>query len=385
MVAIKYFYGRQFIDRADIESMIESLQGDMISPGPSIARFEEKVAEYCGAQYCIAVSSGSAGLHLACMALGLEKSSIGWTVPLTFVASANAIRYTGASVDFVDIDADTFTISPILLEQKLVEAKDQGNLPRVIIPVHFAGQTCDMTRIRQLSEDYAVPLIEDACQALGAEYAGGKIGNCQYSEVTVFSLHPVKSITTGEGGLVLTNDKIIADFVRQARSHGIEKNPPGGAGPWHAEMFQEGLNYRITDFQCALGLSQMDKLDKFIDQRRKLAERYMERLTGLSLKFQKPNPDGKSAWHLMVVEFDFAKIGKDKIKVFEELAARSIHLAVHYYPSHLHSFYRHLGFEPGMYPASERYYERAFSLPLHPSLQLADVDHICSEIEAVVG
>lgn len=384
----KYFYGQQKIEENDIRMAISALKSDLLSQGPKLNEFEAKVAEYCGVNYCVAVSNGTAALHMACWALELDTGDFGWTSPLSFVASANCIRYCGAGVDFVDIDSETFNLSPANLEEKFKQAGAKNRLPKVIIPVHFAGQTCDMRKIRDIADQYGCRVIEDACQALGGEYKDKKIGCCKYSDITVFSLHPVKSITTGEGGLILTNSMELYKKMKLMRAHGIVRGDDlrdNMIGPWHAEMHSEGYNYKITDFQCALGISQMEKLDDFVEYRQLLADQYKRLLCDVPVRFQTPFNQARSAWHLMVLLIDFEKVHITKRQFFDDMKKRNINLSVHYYPIHLNPFYRQLGFIEGMFPEAERYYEKAFTFPLHPGLDHADITFICEQVKQILS
>ena len=383
-----YFYGQQLIDELDIEEICAALRSDFLSQGPKLSEFEDNVAEYCGAKYCVALSNGTAALHLACEVLGLGPEDMGWTSPLSFVASANCMRYCGANVDFIDVDVDTFNISPANVKNKFAQAKKKNVLPKVIMPVHFAGQSCDMDEIKEIADFYGCKVIEDACQSLGGEYLDTKIGACRYSHITVFSLHPVKSITTGEGGLLLTNDEDVYEQVKIMRAHGIvrgDKVNNKSFGPWHAEMRMDGYNYKITDFQCALGISQLKKLDSYVEKRTVLAQRYKDNLKGLPVHFQVASDKATSAWHMFVILIDFEEIGKAKIKVYKELKRRGINLSAHYYPIHLNPFYQELGFGEGMFPNAEGYYKKAFTLPLHPGLELQDIDYVCAQIHGVLS
>lgn len=382
------YYGRHQVDEADTARVLSALHSGFLSQGPLLKQFEERAAKYCGAKYAIAVSNGTAALHLALAALGLGEGDIGWTTPLSFVASANAVRYTGAAVDFTDIEIETYNLSVERFEEKLKAAERAGALPKVFVPVHFAGASCDMAAISALAEKYGVRIVEDACHALGGEYRGKKIGCCEYSDLTVFSLHPVKSITSGEGGLILTNDKALYDAVRIMRTHGTYPSAAGENSlipPWQVEMHTEGYNCKITELQCALGVSQFDKLDRFIEKRRRLADLYQEELSGFPVSLQKISPDADCARHIMSVRFDFKAMDMGKRRFYDRMKEKNIHLAVHYYPIHLHRFYQDLGFEKGMFPMAEAYYDQAFTLPLHPGLKEDDVRFVCDAIKNIAG
>ena len=376
-----YYYGKHSLDSTDVNQVLKSMYSGFLSQGDQLEIFQEKVAQYCGIQYCLAVSNGTAALHLAATALDLKPGDIAWTTPLTFVATANALRYSGAEVDFVDIDPDTFNLSPNFFAKKLETALKENKLPRVVVPVHFAGQSCEMEKLASIAKKYGVKIIEDACHALGGKYQGQKIGNCKFSDVTVFSLHPVKSITAGEGGLILTNDKRLFHKMKQMRSHGLAKNPPlvnGQSEPWRIEMMQEGFNYKITEMQCALGISQMGKLDIFLSKRKKLVEAYRARLKRAGLSFQSEIASSESAYHLMLVQFDFKYLGVSRRALFDRLKEKNIHLAIHYLPVHMHQFYLNIKNRDGCFPHAETYYSSTFSFPLYSDLEVDDVDYICS-------
>jgi UDP-4-amino-4,6-dideoxy-N-acetyl-beta-L-altrosamine transaminase len=333
-----------------------------------IERFERCVADYCGAKYAVAVTNATSALHIACKAAGLSHGDTLWTSPVTFVASANCGRYCGAKVDFVDIDDATYNMSVDELEKKLAA----GGRPKVVVPVHLCGQSCDMERIYALSKKYGFTIIEDASHALGATYKDTRVGSCQYSDMTVFSFHPVKIITTGEGGMVLTNNKNFYERLVFYRSHGItrdaSKMTKESDGPWYYQQIELGYNYRMTDIQAALGYSQMERLDTFVARRRQLAQRYDELLADLPIRIPKQSADTNSSWHIYVVRLDKTRTSKSKAEIFEEMKKRGVTLNLHYIPVHLQPYYQALGFMQGDFPASERYYEEAFTLPIYYEL-----------------
>ena len=380
------FYGKQRIDQNDIDAVVEVLKSDFLTQGPAIEKFEKCVAEYCGAKYAVAVTSATAALHISCLATGLGKGDILWTSPITFTASANCGRYCGADVDFVDIDPSTYNMSIAELEKKLQAAEIK---PRVVVPVHLAGQSCEMDKIYKLSQKYGFKVIEDASHAIGADYKETKVGCCKYSDMTVFSFHPVKIVTTGEGGMVLTNDKDLYEKLVLYRSHGITRDPKlmtGTAdGPWYYQQIDLGFNYRMTDMQAALGYSQMQKVNEFVSKRRYLAKRYNELLKNINgIQLPDQNEDTKSSWHLYVVRVDFSKISKTKNQIFAEMKEKGICLNLHYIPVHTQPYYENLGFKGGDFPNSEKYYEEAFTLPLYYSLTDEQQDHIVKSLVEVL-
>ncbi|WIW71934.1 UDP-4-amino-4,6-dideoxy-N-acetyl-beta-L-altrosamine transaminase [Anaerosinus gibii] len=358
-------YGKQNISQKDIDNVIEVLKSDFLTQGPTIENFERYVANYCGAKYAVAVTNATSALHIACLAAGLKKGDILWTSPNTFVASANCGLYCGADIDFVDIDDNTYNMSIAELEQKLKETKIK---PKVVIPVHFAGQSCDMLRLKELAEKYGFMIIEDASHATGADYLKTKIGSCQYSDMTVFSFHPVKIVTTGEGGMVLTNSKELYDKLILFRSHGITRNKDfmkrESDGPWYYEQVDLGFNYRMTDIQAALGISQMARIDEFVAKRRYLANRYNELLKNMPLKLPYQSQNTNSSWHIYVVRADFSKLKITKQELFAKMREKGINLNLHYIPVHTQPYYIKLGFNKGDFPISEKYYEEVFTLPL---------------------
>lgn len=380
------FYGKQSIDQNDIDAVVEVLKSDFLTQGPAIEKFEKCVAEYCGAKYAVAVTSATAALHISCLATGLGKGDILWTSPITFTASANCGRYCGADVDFVDIDPSTYNMSIAELEKKLQAAEIK---PRVVVPVHLAGQSCEMDKIYKLSQKYGFKVIEDASHAIGADYKETKVGCCKYSDMTVFSFHPVKIVTTGEGGMVLTNDKDLYEKLVLYRSHGITRDPKlmtGTAdGPWYYQQIDLGFNYRMTDMQAALGYSQMQKVNEFVSKRRYLAKRYNELLKNINgIQLPDQNEDTKSSWHLYVVRVDFSKISKTKNQIFAEMKEKGICLNLHYIPVHTQPYYENLGFKGVDFPNSEKYYEEAFTLPLYYSLTDEQQDHIVKSLVEVL-
>lgn len=381
------FYGKQSIDENDIDAVVEVLKSDFLTQGPAIEKFEKCVAEYCGAKYAVAVTSATAALHISCLSAGLGKDDILWTSPITFTASANCGRYCGADVDFVDIDPSTYNMSIAELEKKLQAAEIK---PRVVVPVHLAGQSCEMDKIYKLSQKYGFKVIEDASHAIGADYKETKVGCCKYSDMTVFSFHPVKIVTTGEGGMVLTNDKDLYDKLVLYRSHGITLDPKLmteiADGPWYYQQIDLGFNYRMTDMQAALGYSQMQKVDEFVSKRRYLVKRYNELLKNINgIQLPDQNEDTKSSWHLYVVRVDFSKISKTKNQIFAEMKEKGICLNLHYIPVHTQPYYENLGFKGGDFPNSEKYYEEAFTLPLYYALTDEQQDHIVKSLVEVLG
>jgi len=381
-------YGRQDINDDDIKAVVEVLHSDWLTCGPMGNRFEKAVSQYCSTQYGIAVSSATAALHLACLTLGVKRDDWVWTSPNTFVASANCALYCGANVDFVDIDPITYNMSVIALSSKLAEAKKNHKLPRVVIPVHFAGQSCDMRAIKELANQYGFYIVEDACHAIGGEYSDAKIGSCAYSDMTVFSFHPVKIITTGEGGMIMTNQKKLQDKLRLLLSHGITKNPDlmhnKNQSDWYYDQLDLGYNYRITDIQCALGLSQMQRLDEFVARRRCLAARYNKKLCDLPLVLPCESDYSCSSYHLYVVRLQLDKIKKDRKQVFDELRNAGIEAHVHYIPVYTQPFYRALGLEFGACYEAEKYYQEALTLPLYYGLSEQDQNYIVKTLGEIL-
>lgn len=365
-------YGRQEITPADISAVVEVLQSDYLTQGPVVPLFEAAVARHVGAVHAVAVNSATSALHVACLALGLGTGDRLWTSPVTFVASANCGRYCGADVEFVDIDPRTYNLCPVALERKLESAAREGRLPKVVVAVHLSGQSCDMAAIHALGQRYGFRIIEDASHAIGGKYRGEFIGNCRYSDIAVFSFHPVKIITTAEGGMALTQDPALAASMARLRSHGITRDPAEMThvpdGPWYYQQLELGLNYRMTELQAALGLSQLQRLDAYVAERHALAHRYDCLLSSLPLTTPWQHPDSYSGLHLYVIRLRLDEIARSHRDVFEALRARGIGVNLHYIPVHLQPYYRQLGCRPGDCPEAELYYAQAISLPMFHTL-----------------
>lgn len=380
-------YGRQNVDQGDIDAVVEVLRSDWLTQGPTLERFERAVAERCGAAHAVAVCNATAGLHLACLAAGLGEGDWLWTSPNSFVASANCARYCGASVDFVDIDPLTWNLDVRALERKLEHARDVGRLPRVVVAVAFSGQSCDMAGVDRLAREYGFAVIEDAAHALGARYAGKPVGSGTYADFTVFSFHPVKIITSGEGGMVLCNRPELAGHLRNLRSHGITRDPllmtEPAHGGWYYQQTELGFNYRMCDIQAALGLSQLRRLDEFLDRRRALVARYQRLLAELPLQLPAAQAHAESAWHLYVVRLD-ATLETHHRSIFEALRAAGVGVNLHYIPIHLQPYYRELGFAEGDFPEAERYYRQAITLPLYPDLRDEQQDQVVDALRQVL-
>ena len=382
------YYGKQSINEDDVKAVEEVLRSDFLTQGPAIERFEKCVADYCGAKYEVAVNSATSALHIACLATGLGKGDVLWTSPITFTASANCGRYCGADVDFVDIDDRTYNMSVDVLAEKLKEAKAKNNLPKIVVPVHLAGQSCDMKRIHELSQEYGFTVLEDASHATGADYLKEKVGSCKYSDMTVFSFHPVKIVTTGEGGMVLTNSKELYEKLCLYRSHGITRNPKfmthESDGSWYYQQVDLGFNYRITDIQAALGYSQMQRLDEFVARRRYLAERYNELLKDLPLRTPYVMEGTNPSWHIYIVRVDFDRVKKSKKEIFAAMRDRGITLNLHYIPVHTQPYYERLGHKPDDCPVSLDYYREAMTLPLYCDLTDEEQERIVGALREVL-
>lgn len=375
-------YGRQEISQADIDAVISVLESDFLTQGPEVSKFEKIVASHVGARHALAVNSATSALHIACLALGLAPGDWLWTSPITFVASANCGLYCGANVDFVDIDPRTYNLSVDALERKLVSAKVEGRLPKVVVVVHLCGQPAEMERMRQLSMQYGFRLIEDASHAIGGKYKGEFIGNGRFSDITIFSFHPVKIITTAEGGMALTNSDEIAQKLDLYRSHGITRNPDlmthAPDGPWYYQQVGLGFNYRMTELQAALGTSQMSRLDTFVARRHELAKRYDQLIADLPVITPWQHPDSYSGFHLYVIRLQLVKLQMSHREVFEALRAADIGVNVHYIPVHTQPYYEAMGFKVGNFPEAERYYSEAISLPMFQSMTIAQQDTVAS-------
>ncbi len=365
-------YGRQDISQADIDAVISVLQSDFLTQGPQVPLFEQTVAQHVGAKHALAVNSATSALHIACLALGLGPGDWLWTTPVTFVASANCGLYCGAQVDFVDIDPRTYNLCPRALEAKLVSAEQAGRLPKVLVAVHLCGQPCDMAAIHALGQKYDFKIIEDASHAIGGKYKGEFIGNGRYSDMTVFSFHPVKIITTAEGGMVLTNCDALAQQMALLRSHGITRDTAqmthAPDGPWYYQQIDLGYNYRMTELQAALGVSQMQRLDAFVARRHELARRYDQLLANLPVTTPWQHPDSYSGLHLYVIRLKLDKIERTHRQVFEALRAQGLGVNLHYIPVHTQPYYERMGFKAGDYPQAEQYYVDAISLPMYQTL-----------------
>ena len=382
-------YGRQDINQADIDAVVAVLHSDFLTQGSATPAFEEAVARHCCAQHAVAVNSATSALHIACLALGVGQGDSVWTTPISFVASANCALYCGATVDFVDIDPRTYNLSVERLAEKLAVAEKTGQLPKVVIPVHLCGQPCDMAGIHKLSQQYGFKIIEDASHAIGGKYNDEPIGNGRYSNITVFSFHPVKIITSGEGGMLLTNDDSVAQQLRLLRSHGISTRPADMQPRppqeiWNYQQIDLGFNYRITDIQAALGLSQMQRLNEFVTQRHALAQRYDQLLSALPVITPWQHPDNYSAYHLYVIRLKPQEINKTQRQVYEALRAAEILVNLHYIPIYRQPYYEKMGFKAGYCPQAEQYYAEAISIPLYPRLSIAEQDRVVTAIHKAI-
>lgn len=382
-------YGRQDIVQADIDAVAGVLQSDFLTQGPQVPLFEREVAKHVGAQHALAINSATSALHIACLALGLGPDDWLWTSPVTFVASANCGLYCGAQVDFVDIDPRTYNLCPQKLERKLIEAAKAGKLPKVVVPVHLCGQPCDMAAIHALGQRYGFRIIEDASHAIGGKYKGEFIGNGRYSDVTVFSFHPVKIITTAEGGMALANDAELANKIALLRSHGITRDVAqmthAPDGPWYYQQIDLGFNYRMTELQAALGVSQMARLDDYVTHRHALAARYDTLLADLPVTLPWQHPDSYSGLHLYVIRLQLDQISKTHRQVFDALRTQGIGVNLHYIPVHTQPYYQQMGFKVGDFPEAERYYAEAISLPIFQTLTEAQQDEVVAALQMAIS
>ncbi|MCQ4236726.1 UDP-4-amino-4,6-dideoxy-N-acetyl-beta-L-altrosamine transaminase [Stutzerimonas sp. Brlt_13] len=382
-------YGRQDITQTDIDAVVGVLQSDSLTQGPMVPRFENAVAQHVGARHALAVNSATSALHIACLALDLGPGDWLWTTPITFVASANCGLYCGAQVGFVDIDPRTYNLCPQALAHKLEKAERDGKLPKVVVAVHLCGQPCDMQAIHELAQRYGFKIIEDASHAIGGKYRGEFIGNCRYSDITVFSFHPVKIITTAEGGMALTNDAGLAGKMALLRSHGITRDPAQmtheADGPWYYQQIDLGFNYRMTELQAALGVTQVERLDHYVARRHQLAQRYDELLAGLPVTTPWQHPDSYSGLHLYVIRLQLEKIDKTHRQVFESLREQGVGVNLHYIPVHTQPYYQHMGFRAGDFPQAEQYYREAISLPMFPAMSEEQQDQVTAALCKVVA
>ncbi|MCY0093038.1 UDP-4-amino-4,6-dideoxy-N-acetyl-beta-L-altrosamine transaminase [Hoeflea ulvae] len=378
-------YGRQDICESDIDAVIDVLKSDFLTQGPRVPDFEKSVATKVGASHAVAVNSATSALHIACLALGLKPGDRLWTSPISFVASANCGLYCGAIVDFVDIDPETYNMSPVALEKKLQAAEADGTLPKVVVPVDMCGQSADLREIRALADRYGFKILEDASHAIGARYDGHYVGDGRYADITVFSFHPVKIITTAEGGLAVTNDKDLAQTMSLLSSHGITRDPAlmtgEKDGAWYYQQIELGFNYRMTEMQAALGISQMARLDDYVARRAALAERYDRLLEGLPLRRPRQMEATASSWHLYIIQLHDAS---QHNSVFDSLRDAGVGVNLHYIPIHRQPYYQRLGFSAGDFPAAEDYYTRAISIPLFPTMTEDQQDYIVSRLRGLL-
>ena len=382
-------YGRQDINQADIDAVLAVLQSDFLTQGPVVPLFEQTVASYCGTQYAVAVSSATAALHIACLALDLSPGDWLWTSPITFVASANCALYCGAQVDFVDIDPRSYNMSVERLTEKLVQAEKDGKLPKIVVPVHFCGQSCDMAAIHALSQQYGFKIIEDASHAIGGKYKNEAIGNCRYSDITVFSFHPVKIITTGEGGMALTNNPELTDRMQCYRSHGItsdaSKMQPRPADEiWNYQQIRLGFNYRMTDIQAALGVSQMTRLDEFVTKRQQIAKRYNSELAGLALQTPLQHADSYSSYHLYPIRIKLSETKQTQCQFYDALQSAGINVNLHYIPVYRQPYYEAMGFMAGYCPDAEQYHKEVLSIPMYPTMSDEQQSQVTTELEKLL-
>ncbi len=381
-------YGKQDIIQADIDAVVEVLQSEFLTQGPAVPQFEQAVSQYCGANHAVAVNSATSALHIACLALDLGGGDWLWTSPISFVASANCGLYCGAKVDFVDIDPKTYNLSAQALEEKLIQAEKEDRLPKVVIPVHLCGQSCEMVEIHKLSKKFGFKIIEDASHSIGGKFQGNPIGSCKFSDITIFSFHPVKIVTTGEGGMAVTNNQKLAEKMLLLRSHGITRSTQlmtqEPDGPWYYQQVDLGFNYRMTDIQASLGTSQMQRLDHYISKRHKIAEKYNSSLAKLPLNIPYQHPDTYSAFHLYVIRLNDNKFISHQ-ELFEQLRDHGIGVNLHYIPIHTQPYYQDKGFKSGDYPSAEQYYQEALSLPIFPTLTEVDQNQVIRALQQALA
>ncbi|MBU2699162.1 UDP-4-amino-4 [Sporomusaceae bacterium BoRhaA] len=378
-------YGRQHISDADIQAVAEVLQSDWLTQGPTLERFEQLVADYCGVRYAIAVSNATSALHISCLAAGMGQGDVAWTSPITFVASANCALYAGGQVDFVDIDGQTYNMSIAALKSKLIKAAQAGKLPKVVIPVHLSGQSAEMAAIYELSRKYGFTVIEDASHAIGGTYRNDKVGCCKYSDMAVFSFHPVKIVTTGEGGMVVTNRRDLYEELLLLRSHGITRDAnlmtEPSHGGWYYQQISLGFNYRMTDIQAALGCSQMTKIDEFVRRRREIAAYYDEKLSDLPLQLPKQHEDTCSSYHLYIIRLKLDKIALSHKEVYDGLRKAGIMVNLHYIPVYSQPYYQKFGYQASDFPEAEAYYQEAISLPMYYDLSTEQQDYVIATLK----
>ncbi|PCJ50616.1 MAG: UDP-4-amino-4,6-dideoxy-N-acetyl-beta-L-altrosamine transaminase [Gammaproteobacteria bacterium] len=382
-------YGKQDINQQDIDAVIDVLKSDFLTQGPQVPAFEQAMQKQCNAKHAIAVNSATSALHIACLALGVSKGDLVWTTPISFVASANCALYCGASVDFVDIDAVTYNLCSAKLEEKLIYAKANNlQLPKVLILVHLSGEPCEMLEISKLAKEYHFSIIEDASHAIGSEYKGNKIGSCQFSNITVFSFHPVKIITAGEGGVATTNDVELADKMLLFRGHGITRDTQQMVGESHGDWYYQqitlGYNYRMTELQAALGLSQLNRLEAFVERRNVIAEYYDQELQNLPIHLPTQKSEHKSSRHLYIIRLELQKISHSHKGVFNAIREKGVGVNLHYIPIHLQPYYQGLGFKEGDFPTAEKYYREAISIPLYPQMSEMQLDEVCAVLRIVL-
>ena len=386
---MKIKYGRQDVTDDDIAAVVEVLKSDLLTQGPVVPKFEAVVCKHTGANDAVAVNSATSALHIACMALELGPGDSLWTSPNTFVASSNCAIYCGAKVDFIDIDPLTYNMCVNNLEEKLIEAKKQNSLPKIVVPVHLSGQSCEMSKIKKLSHEYGFKIIEDASHAIGASYKGVPVGSCQYSDITIFSFHPVKIITTGEGGMALTNDHNLSNRMRQHRSHGITSNTKEMIDSpvnelWNYQQVRLGYNYRMTDIAASLGLSQMERLTKIINQRHRIANQYNQALSSLPLQIPWQHQDSFSSYHLYIIRLKLDQINKTHPQIHDELCDLGVLVNLHYIPVYRQPFYEQMGFQKGYCPESEAYHQEALSIPMYPTLTDIEQQMVIKTLKKVI-